>query len=38
MAKPEKVFLRGRLVVDGDQLLAEAGSGKFIHRHAPLLI
>jgi dihydropyrimidinase len=36
--KPEKVFLRGRLVVDGDHLLAEPGSGRFIHRHAPLLI
>lgn len=36
--KPEKVFLRGTLVVDGEQLLAEAGSGQFIHRHAPMLI
>ena len=36
--KPQKIFLRGKLVVDGDQLLAEAGSGQFIHRGAPLLI
>jgi len=29
---PEKVFLRGRLIVDGDQWLGECGTGKFIHR------
>jgi dihydropyrimidinase len=29
---PEKVLLRGRLIVDGDQWLGERGSGKFIHR------
>jgi dihydropyrimidinase len=29
---PEKVFLRGHLIVDGDQWLGKAGMGKFIHR------
>ena len=28
----EKVFLRGRLIVDGDQWLGEAGSGQFLRR------
>lgn len=28
----EKVYLRGRLIVDGDEWLGERGSGKFIHR------
>jgi dihydropyrimidinase len=32
MGGPEKVFLRGRLIVDGDQWLGQRGSGKFIHR------
>jgi dihydropyrimidinase len=32
MGWPEKVFLRGRLVVDGEQWLGERGTGKFIHR------
>jgi len=36
--KAEKVFVRGHLVVDGDQFLAEPGSGQFVHRHRPLLI
>jgi len=36
--KPTKVFVRGTLVVDGDQLLAEPGSGQFIHRNRPLLL
>lgn len=30
---PEKVFLRGSLIVDGDAWLGKAGSGKFIHRN-----
>ncbi|MBX3015496.1 MAG: dihydropyrimidinase [Caldilineaceae bacterium] len=36
--KPVKVFVRGKLVVDGEQLLAKPGSGQFVHRHSPLLI
>ena len=36
---PEKVFLRGQLIVDGDRWLGRAGMGKFLHRrpNAPLL-
>jgi dihydropyrimidinase len=30
---PEKVFLRGALIVDGDQWLGKAGMGKYIHRN-----
>jgi dihydropyrimidinase len=35
----DKVLLRGNLVVDGDQWLGEAGSGRFLHRqsHAEVL-
>ena len=29
---PEKVFLRGELIVDGQNWLGKAGQGKFIHR------
>jgi len=29
---PEKVFLRGNLIVDGEEWLGERGSGHFIHR------
>lgn len=29
---PKKVFARGRLIVDGDRFLAEAGSGRYLHR------
>lgn len=29
---PEKVFLRGNLIVDGQQWLGKPGMGKFIHR------
>ncbi|MCX6045528.1 MAG: dihydropyrimidinase [Chloroflexi bacterium] len=36
--KPVKVFVRGQLVVDGDNLMAEKGSGAFIHRASPLLL
>jgi len=36
--KPVKVLVRGATVVDGDQLLAEPGSGQFVHRASPLLI
>ncbi|HAD05568.1 MAG TPA: dihydropyrimidinase [Anaerolineaceae bacterium] len=36
---PEKVFLRGNLIVDGDQWLGKAGMGRFIQRstHNPVL-
>lgn len=36
--KPEKVYSRGRLLVDGDEFYGEAGSGKFVHRSQPILI
>ncbi len=36
--RPVKVLLRGTVVVDGDTLLAEPGSGRFVHRSAPLLL
>lgn len=29
---PEKVFLRGKLIVDGDQWLGKAGEGRFLKR------
>jgi dihydropyrimidinase len=29
---PEKVFLRGKLIVDGDQWLQEKGEGKYLYR------
>lgn len=37
--KPSKVFLRGKLIVDGDRWLGEQGKGQFIRRspHAPVL-
>lgn len=31
---PEKVFLRGRLIVDGERWLGRAGEGKFLRREA----
>jgi dihydropyrimidinase len=31
---PEKVFLRGKLIVDGNQFLGERGSGRYLHRAA----
>jgi dihydropyrimidinase len=36
---PEKVFLRGQLIVDGDHWLGRAGAGQFLHRQpgAPVL-
>ena len=36
---PEKVFLRGNLIVDGEQWLGRPGMGKFLHRNpnAPVL-
>lgn len=30
---PEKVFLRGKLIVDGEQWLGKSGDGKFLKRH-----
>jgi dihydropyrimidinase len=35
--KPRKVFLRGQLIVAGDEWLGAAGQGRFIKRGAPLL-
>ena len=29
---PEKVFLRGKLIVDGERWLGEAGAGQFLRR------
>jgi dihydropyrimidinase len=29
---PEKVFLRGRLIVDGDTWLGKTGQGRFLER------
>jgi dihydropyrimidinase len=29
---PEKVFLRGSMIVDGDQWLGKAGMGRYLHR------
>lgn len=36
---PEKVYLRGRLIVDGDRWLGKPGMGRFLHRkpNAPVL-
>ena len=36
---PEKVFLRGQMIVDGDQWLGKAGMGRYLHRQpfAPVL-
>jgi dihydropyrimidinase len=36
---PEKVFLRGRLIVDGERWLGRPGMGKFLIRHpdAPII-
>jgi len=36
---PEKVFLRGRLIVDGERWLGQAGTGQFLRRQpgAPVL-
>ncbi len=31
---PEKVFLRGKLIVDGDRWLGSAGAGRFLRRRA----
>ncbi len=31
---PQKVFLRGELIINGDQWLGKRGGGKFIHRNA----
>lgn len=36
---PEKVFLRGHLIVDGERWLGQPGMGRFVHRqpNAPIL-
>lgn len=31
---PEKVFLRGKLIVDGEKWLGRAGGGQFLHRQS----
>jgi dihydropyrimidinase len=31
--RPEKVFLRGELIVDGAQWLGRLGGGRFLARH-----
>lgn len=36
--KPEKVYSRGRLLVDGVDFLGKRGSGRYVHRNRPLLI
>ena len=35
---PEKVFLRGKLIVDGEKWLGKAGDGQFLKRHAGEII
>jgi len=35
---PEKVFLRGKLIVDGDQWLGKAGMGQFLKREEGMVI
>lgn len=35
---PEKVFLRGKLIVDGDQWLGKAGEGQFLKRKEGMVI
>jgi len=36
--KPRQVYIRGNLVVDGDELKAKKGTGQFIKRGKPVLI
>jgi dihydropyrimidinase len=36
--RPEKVFLRGRLIVDGDRWLGKAGDGRFLKREEGVFI
>jgi dihydropyrimidinase len=35
---PEKVFLRGNLIVDGDKWLGRSGMGQYLHRESGLLL
>jgi dihydropyrimidinase len=35
---PEKVFLRGNLIVDGEQWLGRAGMGNYIYRSPGMVI
>jgi dihydropyrimidinase len=35
---PEKVFLRGTLIVDGDQWLGKAGMGHYLSRNPGMII
>lgn len=36
--RPSKVFLRGKLIVDGERWLGEAGQGQFIKRKRPTIL
>lgn len=38
VGKPAKVFSRGRLIVDGDEFLGDAGTGRYLRRRAPMLL
>lgn len=38
VGRPEKVFLRGCLIVDGDHWLGERGCGRFVHRQPAGLV
>jgi dihydropyrimidinase len=35
---PEKVYLRGKLIVDGENWLGKAGEGKFLKRGEGMII
>jgi dihydropyrimidinase len=35
---PEKVFLRGALIVDGDKWLGKAGMGKYLARNQGMIL
>lgn len=36
--KPSKVFLRGKMIVDGDEWLGEKGQGRFVERKNPEVV
>ncbi len=38
VGRPEQVFSRGRLIVDGDRFLGTPGSGQYLQRTAPTLL
>jgi dihydropyrimidinase len=35
---PEKVFLRGKMIVDSDRWLGQAGAGRYVHRGPGMLL